>query len=139
MTIPYIGVFGQYESSGKTHLVCHVGLKHLTYNDDKTALLWDGTIIAYGKAVLIKEGDGSYACESFTLAGDSASESKDLKEFCGPLTDLPNDIYAGLDYTSTFPSHGEENRRLLCISFFSYPFIEKLFIPTILKASRIKK
>lgn len=107
MTIPYIGIFGQYESDGKINLICHVGLKHFAYNDDRTALIFDGAIIAYGKAVLTKEDDGAYTCISFTLAGDGAAEVKDLKEFCGPLTELPDEIYAGLDYTSTFPSHRE--------------------------------
>ena len=107
MTIPYIGIFGQYESDGKINVVCHVGLEHFCYNEEKTKLIPDGTIITYGKAVLTKNNEGAYTCDNFLLVGDGASEAHDLREFCGPLTELPDEIYDGKDYTSTFPDPKE--------------------------------
>lgn len=107
LIIPYIGVFGQYESDGKINVVCHVGLEYFCYNEKKTALIWDGTIITYGRAVLTENDDGVYRCDAFTLVGDGAAEAKDLQEFCGPLTELPDEIYNGKKYVSTFPTPKE--------------------------------
>lgn len=98
MTIPYIGIFGQYEMDGKTNVVCHVGLKHFMYDPEKTAMIFDGTIITYGLAILTVNEDGDYICDSFVLAGDGAAEAKDVTAFCGPLTELPSQIYDGLKY-----------------------------------------
>ena len=107
MTIPYVGIFGQYESDGKINVVCHVGLEHFCYNEAKTALVRDGTIITFGRAILTGNDDGTYSCDDFVLAGDGAAEAKDLREFCGPLTGLPDEIYNGIKYTSTFPDPKE--------------------------------
>ena len=85
--IPEIGIYGTYDESGKTVIVCHV-CYHFYYGCDGTEHYTDsGAMQAPAKAVL-EGSDGTLRCVSFELAPDGAGTSVWANEFCGPLTDL---------------------------------------------------
>lgn len=105
--IPQIGVYGQYLEDGRLYVICSCEYVHC-YNLDPAAADYNfsefGISSGYGLAVLIENSDGSYTCESFELTGDG-DELEQLKDICGPLTDLPDQIVDGdVVPVCTFPS-----------------------------------
>ena len=108
VTLPFVGVYTQYEEDGLTYVVCHVRYMRYVYNSAFTILLTKGTTETDALAVLSVEEDGSYACESFTLARDDSLFYPDLVDFCGPLVDLPDKIISGeAQFISSFPESKE--------------------------------
>lgn len=105
--IPQIGVYEQYQEDGKLYVICSCEYYHC-YKLDPAAADYNasefGTSSRYGRAVLIENSDGSYTCESFEVTG-SGDELEQLKDLCGPLTDLPRQIMDGeAEPVCTFPS-----------------------------------
>lgn len=119
ISLPYIGSFGDYTEDGLLHIVCHVGIERFEYHAESNSLSRDGSMITYGLAIL-EETYGTYQCVSFELVAEGASEAESLKQFCGPLTDLPEKIYNGLKYTSTFPSPSEMQSQYTKISGITF-------------------
>lgn len=104
ITFPYVGVYGSYDDEVGRNYICFVAYKRYDVDDASRTLTFAGTLMTYGRAILVQDSSGKYSCESFDLLGDGEGWSKDLRDFCGPLTDLPSAIMDGsIDYVSTFP------------------------------------
>lgn len=73
-------------------------------DDSSRSLMYAGTKMTYGRAILVQDENGGYSCEAFELLGDGEGWSEKLREYCGPLTELPSAIMDGsINYSSTFP------------------------------------
>lgn len=103
VTLPYIGIFGQYYKDGFLHAVCHVGLERFVFNPETKALVANGSMITYGHAIL-DVSDSEYRLVTFEVVNEGENEAEALLRFCGPLTELPSKIYEGIGYESSFPS-----------------------------------
>ena len=70
--------------------------------------MYAGSMMTYGRAILVQKENGGYSCGAFDLLGDGEGWSERLREYCGPLIDLPSAITNGfVNYSSTFSDLGD--------------------------------
>ena len=107
MTIPYIETYGQYVENDSIHIVGRVWYMRHYYDPEQNAFSKGGTFIPYFGATVKETESGTYICESFEISQDGRIE-EDLRAFCGPLTDLTDQIFNHeVTAESTFPSSDE--------------------------------
>lgn len=106
VTLPLVGIYGQYEQGGKLYVICFISYQRYNADANTMTLTSAGTSNTYGRAIL-SEKDGTYTCDSFDLVGEDESIEKNLREFCGDqLIELPSKIInGGAEYVSSFPSN----------------------------------
>ena len=104
VTFPYVGIYDTYNNEETTNYICYVAYMRYDIDDSSRSLMYAGTKMTYGRAILVQDENGGYSCEAFELLGDGEGWSEKLREYCGPLTELPSAIMDGsINYSSTFP------------------------------------
>lgn len=103
-TDSYVGIYDTYNNEETTNYICYVAYMRYDIDDSSRSLMYAGTKMTYGRAILVQDENGGYSCEAFELLGDGEGWSEKLREYCGPLTELPSAIMDGsINYSSTFP------------------------------------
>lgn len=99
-----IGIYDAYSNEGGSSYICYAAYMRYDIDDPSRSLMYAGSMMTYGCAILVQKEDGGYSCEAFDLLGDGEGWSEKLREYCGPLNDLPSAITNGsVNYSSTVP------------------------------------
>ncbi|MPM05134.1 hypothetical protein SDC9_51420 [bioreactor metagenome] len=108
MRLPHVSIYGQYEANDETIVICNV--LYQTFYDyyGPEHKVTRGRAAFLVCMVLKPLDDGGYQCISFEEAGDDLGYVQNVKDFCGPLTELAQQILKDeAETTSNFPEPDE--------------------------------